>query len=173
MHDPASLPMPQVTEAPQGAPGFVTQPGWELRGNYNVPCEGPIPQDTQRELIHGYYACVSCIDAQVGRLRGALQANGPLDSTIVVLWGNHGWHLGDHDMWCKHTNYEQATRSPLIIASPGMQAAGTPSASPVEFVDIYPTLLELTGLTPAGELHGTSLTPTLQGSADCHRALRL
>ena len=83
-----------------------------------------------------------------------------------MLWGDHGWHLGDHDIWCKHTNYEQATRSPLLFVAPGIEGQPTENSSPVELVDIYPTLLELAGLDAAGELHGASLVPILNGSAD-------
>lgn len=165
LYDRAALPMAEVTQAPEGAPDFAAQPGWELRTNYDAPKDGPISEAQQRELIHGYYAATSYIDAQVGRLLDTLEAQGLDDNTIVVLWGDHGWHLGDHDIWCKHTNYEQATRSPLIIAAPGVGVAGGKSGSPVELVDVYPTLLDLAGLEPAGELHGTTLRPILDDAA--------
>ncbi|MEO0514908.1 MAG: sulfatase [Planctomycetota bacterium] len=161
LYDRDALPVAEYTQAPEGAPDFATQPGWELRTNYDAPREGEISMAKQRELIHGYYAATSYIDAQVGRLLDALEANGQNDNTIVVLWGDHGWHLGDHDIWCKHTNYEQATRSPLIVAAPGIGRAGTKSLAPVEFVDIYPTLLDLASLEAAGELHGVSLRPIM------------
>lgn len=160
MYDREALPMAEFTDAPEGAPDYAPQPGWELR-NYDVVDDGPIPMAKQRELIHGYYAATSYIDAQVGRLLDALDQQGLADDTIVVLWGDHGWHLGDHDIWCKHTNYEQATRSPLIISAPGVGQAGAKSHAPVEFVDVYPTLLDLAGLEPQGELHGVSLRPIM------------
>ena len=135
-----------VTSAPAGAPEWAPQPGWELRSNYDVPADGPISEDKQRELIHGYYAATSYIDAQVGELVEALDAEGLAENTIVVLWGDHGWHLGDHDIWCKHTNYEQSTRSPLLFVAPGIDGQPAENASPVEFVDVYPTLLDLAGI---------------------------
>ena len=162
MYDRATLPVAEVTDAPVGAPEWAPQPGWELRSNYDAPKKGPIAMDQQRELIHGYYAATSYIDAQVGRLLDTLDVNGLSDNTVIVLWGDHGWHLGDHDIWCKHTNYEQATRSPLIVAAPGVGTPGGMSRAPVELVDVYPTLLDLAGLASAGELHGVSLRPILE-----------
>ena len=155
----------EIKEKPVGAPDYAGQPGWELRnGMYSdIPLlnEGrPIPDDMQITLIHGYHACVSYTDAQIGKLLDALEASGKADNTIVILWGDHGWHLGDHGFWCKHTNYEQATRAPLIIADlrhPKEQK----SSSPVEFLDIYPTLCELAELPAPGILEGVSLTPIL------------
>lgn len=160
LYDRVQIKLAEVRDAPEGSPDYHFQPGWELR-NYMVPKEGPLPDDLQRELIHGYYACVSYIDAQVGLLTEALKAAGVADNTVIVLWGDHGWHLGDHGMWCKHTNYEQATRVPLIFYSPTRGLAGNRSGSPVEFVDIFPTLCELTGLPTPENLHGMSLVPVM------------
>lgn len=122
-----------------------------------------LPAEKQRELIHGYYAAVSYVDAQVGKLLDALEAQGLAQNTVVVLWGDHGWHLGDHDLWCKHSNFEQATRAPLLIAAPGFAPGKTASVS--EFVDVFPTLCELSGVkTPAG-LDGKSLVPLMRDPA--------
>lgn len=162
LYDRASVPLAEYTQAADGAPAFAGQPGWELRNAYNAPETGPISEAMQRELIHGYYAATSYIDAQVGMLLDTLDEQGLADNTIIVLWGDHGFHLGDHDIWCKHTNYEQATRAPLIIVAPSVGSKGQSVASPVEFVDIYPTLLELAGLLAEGELHGVSLVPTMK-----------
>jgi iduronate 2-sulfatase len=104
------------------------------------------------------------MDAQVGRLLEELDALGLADDTIIVLWGDHGWHLGDHGMWCKHTNYEQATRAPLIVVAPG-QRGGQRSAAIVEFVDIYPTLCDLAGIPRPAHLEGESLVPLLDEPA--------
>ncbi|MEM1012806.1 MAG: sulfatase, partial [Planctomycetota bacterium] len=165
IYDRDAIELAAFQEAPEGAPDYVTQPGWELRSGYNTPREGPIPEEMQYDLIHGYYATVSYIDAQVGELMAHLDETGLADNTIVVLWGDHGFHLGDHAMWCKHSNFEQATRSPLIFVDPRHDPVG-PNASPVEFLDIYPTLLEMTGLSPMGDMHGHSLVPIVQGEAD-------
>ena len=151
--------------APKGAPEYAVQPGWELRnGSYSgIPAEAPLSEELQAELIHGYYACVSYIDAQIGKLLDALQATGEAENTIVVFWGDHGFHLGDHGIWCKHTNYEQATRVPLLIAD--LRAPKRiKNSSPVEFVDIYPTLCELAGLPVPKVLEGDSLVPIVNGS---------
>lgn len=121
----------------------------------------PKPDSVQRRLLHGYYASVSYMDAQVGLLLDALKANGLDKNTIVVLWGDHGWHLGDHGMWCKHTNFEQATRAPLLITAPGFRA-NQKTESLTEFVDVFPTLCELTGLKIPDALAGKSLAAVLR-----------
>ena len=145
----------------KNSPSYVYNNGGELRNNYvDIPKSGNIPIDKQKELIHGYYACVSFIDAQVGKLLDKLEAFGLKDSTIIILWGDHGWHLGDHAQWTKHTNFEQATRAPLIITVPGIQGGKTGS-SPSEFVDIFPTLCELAGIEIPSDRAGTSLLPIL------------
>ena len=149
-------------KAPEGTPEFTLQPGNELRDKYDVPKTGPLPDDLQLELIHGYYACASYIDAQVGKLLKALQDSGAAENTIVVLWGDHGWHLGDHSMWCKHSVYEQAARAPLVIYSPEQKGAGGPCTGPVEFTDIFPTLCDLAGLSAPPSLEGVSLKPQLE-----------
>ena len=143
------------------APEFAFQPGWELRHYVDIPPKGLVPIPKQLELIHGYHACVSFVDAQIGRLLDALKKEHLDKNTIIILWGDHGWHLGDHAMWCKHSNFEQATRAPLIIAAPGMPA-GQKSKSLVEFVDVYPTLCDLAGLPIPKNLDGVSLVPVLK-----------
>ncbi len=122
-----------------------------------------MPVGKQKELIHGYYACTSFIDVQIGLLLAELKKLGLEKNTVVVLWGDHGWHLGDHGLWCKHTNFEQATRSPLIIAAPGLPGGGE-TQSPTEFVDVFPTLCELAGVPVPGNLDGASLVPVLEDS---------
>ena len=122
-----------------------------------------LPIDKQKELIHGYYAAVSYTDAQVGKLLDKLDALGLTKNTIIILWGDHGWHLGDHNLWCKHTNFEQATRTPMIIAAPGIAPSTTDASS--EFVDIFPTLCDLAGVTIPETLDGKSLMPVMNKSA--------
>ncbi len=165
LYDRDAIKLAANREMPEGAPAFHFQPGWELRSGYDVPQEGRLPDDLHRLLIHGYYACVSYIDAQVGKLLDGLDASGVGDDTIVVLRGDHGWHLGDHSIWCKHTNYEQATRVPLIVAAPRCGKRGNTSMSPVDFFDIYPTLSELVGLPAPSHLHGKSLVPVMKDGA--------
>ena len=161
LHDPARLPVAEPAPPPRGAPSFAPQFGGELRAYDGIPASGPIPSATARELVHGYYAAVSFMDAQVGRVLDALQRDGFADDTIVILWGDHGWHLGDHGMWCKHTNYEEATRSALVLAAPGRAAAGRTTDALVELVDIYPTLADLCGLPQSDGLEGHSFSRLL------------
>ncbi|NDV63196.1 sulfatase [Puniceicoccales bacterium CK1056] len=167
LYDRESVPLAPFQQMPEDAPAFHFQDSWELRSGYkNIP-EGILPEDMQRRMVHGYYACVSYIDAQVGRLLQELKTQGLEDNTIIVLWGDHGWHLGDHGMWCKHTNYEQATRSPLIIVDPRMEKSSGRIKRPTEFVDIAPTLAELCGIPALPEFQGQSLVSLMScDSAD-------
>lgn len=148
--DVAYQPSGELVNQYTGTHGERFQPGFE-----------PKSDSIQRRLLHGYYASVSYMDAQIGLLLDALKANGLDKNTVVVLWGDHGWHLGDHAMWCKHTNFEQATRSPLIITAPGFNG-NQKTESLTEFVDVFPTLCQLTGLNIPGNLAGRSLVPILQ-----------
>ena len=119
-----------------------------------------LPISKQKELIHGYHAAVSYADALVGKLLKTLDSLGLTKNTIIVLWGDHGWHLGDHNLWCKHTNFEQATHAPLIIAVPGMKPGVTNSIT--EHLDIFPTLCELAGVKIPAVLDGKSLVPIIK-----------
>jgi len=141
----------------------------ELRQYYGVPASGsgtPIYSDPAlvRNLVHGYYAGVSYSDKLVGDLLDALAAEGLADNTIIVLWGDHGFHLGEQNQWTKHTNFERATRIPLIIKAPGT-ASGQQSNAIVETVDIYPTLLDLCGFQPPAWLEGQSFKSALLNPA--------
>jgi iduronate 2-sulfatase len=161
LYDPAKLPTPAVSTAPEGAPPYGPQNGGELRQYHGVPKSGPIPPEQARTLVHGYYAAVSFMDAQVGKLLDAIESEGLRDNTAIILWGDHGWHLGDHGIWCKHTNYEQATRAALVMAAPKAKSQGARSAALVEFVDIYPTLAEVCGLPAPAKVEGHSFAPLL------------
>jgi iduronate 2-sulfatase len=146
LHDPAKLPLAGRTKPPDGAPEYAGKTTMELKQYMPVPEDGPVPEDMQRKLVQGYYASVSFADAQVGKVVDELDRLGLADDTIIVLWGDHGWHLGDHGMWTKHTNYEQATRIPLLVVAPGVTKPGAHSRALVETVDVFPTLCELAGL---------------------------
>ena len=165
-HDPARLPLPSTTDHPSGSPTIAHKRGGEIAAYSPVP-EGtnPLPPDLQRQLIHGYYASASYVDAQIGRVLDALEAGGLTESTVVILWGDHGFHLGDHGIWTKHTNYEQANRIPLIIRAPGVTRPGSSTRQLAESVDLFPTLCELAALpSPAGPqpIDGLSLVPVLK-----------
>ncbi|MFM8573343.1 MAG: sulfatase-like hydrolase/transferase [Pirellula sp.] len=156
LYDRTKIEIAAVQEPPKGAPAYAPQNSGELRAYSNMPNQGPIPESLQRELIHGYLAAVSFTDHQIGRVLTTLEQLGLKDNTIVVLWGDHGWHLGDHGMWCKHSNYEQATRIPVIVSAPG-KAQGVSTKALIESVDIYPTLCELAGIQTPNSLDGNSL----------------
>ncbi len=167
LYNPAELPMPTNPDLPEGAPKVAGKRGGEIRNYFPVPDKGDpeeISEELARTMIHGYYASVSYVDAQIGKVLASLKELGLEENTIVVLWGDHGFHLGDLGIWTKHTNYEQANRIPLIFAGPGV-GSGTSTRQLAESVDVFPTLAELAGL-PAPEvpqpLDGVSLGPVLR-----------
>jgi arylsulfatase A-like enzyme len=148
---------------PKGAPSMAFQDSWELKnGSYSIKTnEKGFEPEFEQTMIHGYYASVSYTDAQVGRVLDHLKAKGLSENTVVLLWGDHGFHLGDHGMWCKHTNYEQSTRAPLIVADPRQTFALSHSDEPAEFIDVFPTLAELAGIPIPLWLEGKSLVSHL------------
>lgn len=162
------MPIAPFQEHAKNSPLIAYHQSGELRNYPDVTDFVTLPVDSlriglklekQKELVHGYYASVSYMDAQVGILLNTLESLGTLDNTIIVLWGDHGWHLGDHDLWHKHTVFEQATKAPLIIAAPGIKAGKTNSQS--EFVDVFPTICNLAGLPIPNQLDGKSLKPLM------------
>ena len=165
MHDPAKLPMPVNKAFPKDAPKVALKRGGEIAAFKPVPSNGEIDEELTRKLIHGYYASTSYVDAQIGKVTRTLEELGLAKDTIVVLWGDHGWHLGDLSIWTKHTNFEQANRIPIIIVAPGLAKPGSVTRQLAETVDIFPTLSELAGL-PASKgpqpIDGVSLVPVLK-----------
>jgi len=160
-----SFKIPALQAAPQDAPSYAPSSWGELRQYRDVPEKGPLSDDEARALLHGYHAAVSYMDAQLGRVLDELDRLRLAANTIIVFWGDHGWHLGDHGMWCKHTNYEEATRIPLLIAAPGVSRKNTRTGALAETVDISPTLCELAGLPAPNNPHpleGKSLVPVLK-----------
>lgn len=147
---------------PQDAPAYANNDAGELRNYKGMPKKGAIPDDEARRLIHGYYACVSYTDAQIGRVLAELDKLGLREKTIVILWGDHGWQLGEHATWCKHTAWETATWAPLIISVPGQKTAGTRTNALVEFVDVFPSLVDLCGLPMPPGLEGLSFKPLIE-----------
>jgi len=161
LYDPAKIQLAPNKFRPKDAPDYSILSGGELRNYHGIPAES-IPDDLARQLKHGYYASISYMDAQVGKLLDELQRLGQDKNTIVILWGDHGWKLGEHDAWCKHSTVENDVNSTLLISVPGMKALGKHTDALVEFVDIYPTLSELAGLPLPGHLEGTSFKPLLE-----------
>jgi len=148
-------------EHAKDSPDYAYHSWGELRSFSDIPNKGPLPSEKQKEVIHGYWASVSYVDAQIAKVLDALEDLGLQDNTIVVLWGDHGWHLGDHALWCKHSNFEQATKVPFIIRAPGY-TIGQEANTMTELVDIFPTLLEYTGFEIPDYIEGESLIPVLE-----------
>ncbi|BDS05075.1 iduronate-2-sulfatase [Oceaniferula spumae] len=165
MYNREDMPLAEFKKHAENSPDFAYHNFPELRSYSGIPAEGPLSDAQSRELIHGYYACISYIDAQIGMLLDELEQRDLMKNTIIVVWGDHGWHLGDHGLWAKHTNYEQSTRAPLMFAGPGIQK-GKSSAAPTEFVDIFPTLCDLAGIPQLENLDGQSAKPILDGSKE-------
>ncbi len=136
----------------------------ELRSYTDIPQTMDFGQtidvEKQKELVHGYMACVSYIDAQLGKLLDAYFAMGLDKNTEIVLWGDHGFHLGDHTIWCKHSNFEQATHIPLMFAGPGIQKNIKVNQA-VELLDVFPTLFDLANVPKSSQAQGKSLLPLM------------
>ncbi|MBL4700571.1 MAG: sulfatase [Phycisphaeraceae bacterium] len=161
LYDEKDIKLPDNMYAPEGVPDIAMTNWGELRTYYGVPKKGPLSEEMARKLIHCYYASVSYVDAQVGRVIAELERLGLRENTIIVLWGDHGWQLGEHGLWAKHTNFEVAARAPLIFSVPGQKSTGIASNALVEFVDIYPTIAVAAGLKLPTHLEGDNLLALL------------
>jgi arylsulfatase A-like enzyme len=147
---------------PEDVPPIALHDSSELRNQYSdIPKSGPIPDQKALELVRGYCAATTYVDAMIGRVLDELDRIGLRDKTVIVLWGDHGWQLGEHGLWGKATNFELAARAPLILSAPGQKHPGAKTDALAEFVDIYPTLCELCGLPIPEGLEGVSLAPLL------------
>lgn len=162
LYDPDTLPKAEYTKKPKNAPDQAMHNSGELRDYHGIPATGPVSDDMAKTLKHGYYACVSYTDAQIGKLLDALEELDLADNTVVVLWGDHGWNLREHGLWCKHCNFETSLHAPLMIKAPWIKG-GIKVDAITEFIDIYPTLCELAGLKRPPHLAGQSLVPVLRG----------
>ncbi len=163
LYDRAKIPLPAYGKHPDGAPELATRSWRELEGYTDIPKNGRLTEAKVRELRHGYYACVSYTDALVGRLLARLDKLDLTKQTVVVLVGDHGFHLGEQGLWTKANNFDLSTRVPLIVAAPGAPQAsgGTKCSALVELVDLYPTLAELCDLPKPEDLEGTSFRASL------------
>jgi len=170
MYDREKVPLAEFTVKPKDAPEVAFSDYIEIRDYSDIPPlytfsdnynnNGIIDIAKQKELLHGYYACTSYSDAMVGQVLKALKDNGEDKNTVIVLIGDNGWHLGDHGLWAKNTNFEQATHVPLIISDP--RIAGSVSNNVTEFVDIFPTICSMAGVPMAPHLDGIDLTPVMR-----------
>ena len=156
LYDPDEIELPDNPHAPENAPRASIHNFGELRAYYNIPPEGPLPDTLAHKLIHGYYACVSYTDTQIGKVLKELEQLELVNNTIVIIWGDHGWNLGEHGLWCKHCNYETSLRAPVILKVP-WKTGGIKTDAMVEFIDIYPTLCDLAGLPIPAHAQGESL----------------
>ncbi len=163
MYNEDEIILPDNPEMPINAPSQASHEWNELRGMYTgIPSKGPVSDELAKKLTHGYYACVSYTDAQIGKILDELKSLGLDKNTIVVLWGDHGYHLGEHGLWCKHCNFDRVLNAPLMFKTPKTATKGKSSNAVVEFVDIYPTLCELAGIEIPGHLDGISLVPVFE-----------
>ena len=156
--------MPENYFPPKGAPEGAVHSFGELRSYSDIPKTGILSKAKARELIRGYHAATSYTDSHIGRLLDTVDELGLSKNTIIILWGDHGWNLGEHTMWCKHSCFETSLHSPLVLVTPKSMnlQSGVSTSSLVEFIDIYPTLCELTGLPLPQHLDGKSIVPILK-----------
>lgn len=168
IYDPKEIPLAPNPDVPEGAPLFSMNSMYELRnydgfGHIGHPSSSyRMNQDTIRILKHGYYASVSYIDALLGDLMKHLKALGIYENTIIIVWGDHGWKLGDHNSWGKMTNYNIDLQVPMIIRYPGQDKRGVETYAITELVDIFPSLCDLTGIETPDYMQGTSFVPLLK-----------
>jgi len=167
LYDDLEMNLSPNPEHPEGVRDVSLHRSSEMFNNYgphaSVGGVGVRIDDAHAHTLRqAYYASVSYVDAQVGKVLDELDALGLSDNTIVVVWGDHGWHLGDHTIWGKHTTFERSLKSVLMIRVPGMKQPGVPAEGIVESLDIYPTLAELAGLQAPEDLTGASLVPLLE-----------
>jgi len=163
MYDPETIAMPRVIEN-----DLDDLPPKALNYTENSYYKAVTAAGKEREGVQAYLACISFIDVQVGRVLDALESSEYAENTIVIFWGDHGWHLGEKRHWSKATLWEESTRAPLMILAPGFKPGKC--STPVSFLDIYPTLVELAGLEPNNENEGESLVPLMKNpDAKWHR----
>ena len=160
LYDREKIKLSTQTESPENGATMGLHPSFELRVRSNIPKKGEIDKELATTLKHAYLACISYVDAQIGKMIAALEKEGLRENTIIIVWSDHGWHLGDMGIWGKATNYEIATRVPLLIWTPDMPkgSQGKTTEALVELVDMYPTLAELSGLEIPKHVEGKSFT---------------
>lgn len=164
LHDPAKIPLPDPAFAPEGAPAIALHSSREIRGYGLVPQDRDFTQDEVRHYRHGYYASISFLDAQVGKILDALEEGGHAGNTLVVFTSDHGFHVGEHTLWGKTSNFELDARVPLIVADPRQPTKhGGTTGALAELVDLYPSLASLAGIAEdlPDNLEGHDLAPVV------------
>ncbi len=164
LYNPSDISLPENTYKPKNAPDESMHNWGELRAYAGIPAKGPLTDEDALNLKHGYYACVSYTDAQVGKVLNALDSLGMRENTVVVLWGDHGWNLREHGLWCKHCNFHTSLHTPLIVSAPGY-SKGKTSEAITEYVDVYPSLCQLAGVPVPEHAEGNSFVHVLDNPA--------
>lgn len=164
LYNPEDIPLATQTKGPENGAAMGLHASFELRTRSNIPNSGELSPELSRTAKHAYLASVSYIDAQIGKVMAELEAQGLRENTIIMLWSDHGWHLGDMGIWGKATNYEIATRVVMMASTPNMpkENRGKKTNALVELVDMYPTLCDLVGVPEPKHLEGHSYAPLLE-----------
>jgi iduronate 2-sulfatase len=162
LYPPDEVGLPDNFFPPEGVPEVALHNGYELRSYADVPLTGPIPERHFQNLVRGYKAAANYMDAQLGRVLDELDRLGLRENTLIVFWSDHGYHTGENSLWTKMTNFEIATRVPLIVSLPDGMNAGQRTQALVELVDVYPSLAELCGISAPDYIEGQSFVPLLK-----------
>ncbi len=161
LYSAETIKLPDNYHRPKDSPEEAIHSFGELRAYAGIPKTGPVSDETARNLIRGYHACVSFTDAQIGKVLAELDRLDLAKNTIVVVWGDHGWNLGEHTLWCKHCCFETSMRVPLIVRAPGIKG-GVKTEGLTELIDLYPSLCELAGLPVPAHVQGRSFVSLLK-----------
>lgn len=163
LYDEPSIPLTEYGDIPLNVNRASLHNSLEIKqyklGDEDATLDRPVSEAYARKLVHGYLACVSYVDAQIGKVLDALEASGLAENTVVVIWGDHGWHLGEQRMWGKHTVFEVALNSAFMVRLPGVKGKFTDRV--VSSVDIYPTVADLCDVPLSGKVDGVSLRPLI------------
>lgn len=167
-HDKIKIPENYVLTGDSNIPRLALNNWSELRQYSGIPSSGPMDEETAKMMIHGYYASVSFVDRQIGRVLEALKKTGLDKNTTIVLIGDHGWSLGEHGLWCKHSIFNTCLNATMIIKSPSQEKSRR-CGEIVEFVDLYPTMCDAAGLKKPEHLEGKSLLPFIENGESCSK----
>ena len=168
LYDAEKIALPKNSVFPKSAPKIANHKWGELRNYKDIPKEGQVSETTAKKLIHGYYASVSYVDAQIGKVLNAIDNLGLRDNTVIVLVGDHGWSLMEHGLWVKHSNFEVALQVPLIVSATNIPKSKKTN-SIAELVDLYPSICELANISKPTHLEGESFVNALKNPSEIHK----